>query len=140
MLDPITAISFTNECIIKCIEIAKTVKKIIEAVKSLRDDLLNIVRRTERTRKILMIVRSLAQRLQAAGHRDAMFVLDQDACKDVMNKLLKLASDMAEAHLHNKFIAGIQWWSKYKDETAKLCSSVQEQEDELLKTVELLHM
>ena len=139
-MDPASAITFASECIGISAKVASIIKEIINAVKRLRGELLSIVYRVERTRRILTIIRSIAQRLQDTGHHDAEFLLDDEACATVMKKLLGLAGQIAEAHRRNRLLSGIEWWSKYKSVAEDLCASIQEQENELMNTIQLLHM
>ena len=139
-MDPTSAITFANECIGISARVASIIKEIINAVKTLREELLSIVYRVERTRKILTMVRSIAYRLRATGRHDAEFVLNGEACTNVLKRLLGLAGQMAETYQRNRLISGIQWWSKYKTTAEDLCASAQEQEKELLNTIQLVHM
>lgn len=123
-----------------CTEAAKVLKKIIEAVKNLRSDLIRVIHRAERTRKLLTIIRSLAQRLNAAGRHDVDILLNQQACKTEMEKLSRLASEMTDARIRNKYIAGFQWWRVFKDTAEQLCLSIEAQEEELLETISLIHV
>ena len=114
-MDPASAIAFASEGIGISVKVASIIKEIVNAIKSLRGELLSIVYRVERTRKILTIVRSIAQRLQDTGRHDVEFLLDDEACTNVMKKLLQLAGQMAEAHRRSRLL----FWSSVVEQVQR---------------------
>lgn len=138
-MDPISAITFANECIGICMGVAKITKRVIEAVRNLRDELLQIVRRAERMRNILTIVKGIAQRLQASNHRDLLIAINKEACMETIDELHKLASKIAESRQRNRLIAGLQW-SQQRSTAEQLCTRMQKQEEEMIEVIQLIHM
>lgn len=131
-MDPGSVITLANECIPMCIEAARIIKKIIEAEKDPEHDLLDMIYRAERTRKLLTINRILAQTLQPTDRCSASISIDQETCKTQLSNLLELAGRMAQERLQSEVTTGSPWSETYKDEAKELCRSIKAQEGVLL--------
>lgn len=114
-----------------CVKVVKELKKAIEKMKRVREDLLELLNRTERMRNILELLRILLRELHDTPHKDMAIGLNESACKQTMTDLESLADKIARTKLSSKFLAGAQWL-QYQGKAQELIRKLRDQETDIV--------
>ena len=123
MIDPVSATSLAVELTAICIKA--------------REDLLELLNRTERMRNILEVLRTLLLELARKPHRDMAIGLNTDACRRTMNELQSLADKIAGTKLAHPLLGVVQW-ARYKGEAMELVAKLRSQETDVVNTLVII--
>lgn len=137
MIDPVSATSLAVELTAICIKVVKQLKETIETMKKAREDLLELLNRTERMRNILELLRTLLLELARTPHRDMAIGLNTEACRRTMDELQSLADKIAGTKLAHPLLGAVQW-ARYKGEAMELVTRLRSQETDVVNTLVII--
>jgi hypothetical protein len=137
MIDPLTATSLAVELAASCVKAAKLIKNAIETMKKVREDLLELLNRTERMRNILELLRNLLRELLDTPHKDMAIGLNEAACYQTMTELKELATNIAGTKLSSSFLAGAQWLH-YQSKARDLVRKLRDQETDIVNILVII--
>jgi hypothetical protein len=113
-----------------CVQIVKQIKKVVETMKNAKKGLLELLRRTERMRLYLEILRSLCSQLVDARARDITLNFNKSACQTTIEELQQLMLKIA-----NTSESGSVWmavnWIHYKGQVEELVQRLRDEEGEI---------
>jgi hypothetical protein len=131
MTDPVSAVSLAVELSVACARAVTLIKKAIETMRRVREDLLELLNRTERMRNILELLRNLLRELCNTPHYDMAIGLNEFACRQTMTELEALANNIAGTKLTSSFLAGAQWLL-YQGKARDLVKKLRDQETDIV--------
>jgi hypothetical protein len=137
MMDPISASSLAIELTIICVHAIRQIKKAVETVKKVRQDLLELLSRTERMRNILELLRTLLRELRNTPHRDMEIILNDSACRQTMRELEALANKIASTHFSSSILAGAQWLS-HRSKAIEMVEKLRSQETDIVNVLVII--
>ncbi|EXJ65398.1 hypothetical protein A1O7_01739 [Cladophialophora yegresii CBS 114405] len=131
MPDTLTVMSLATESLSICIKVVSILKQYASAVKTVKKDLVALLKRVERMRNVLGLLRSLALELSKTSQKSVQLEIDRAECENTMDELLTLAK---EVEAKKQIMSGLSWGAK-KSSAAKLTRELREIEEDIINVV-----
>ena len=137
MIDPVSAASLAVQLTVICVTAVRQIKSAIEGMKRVREDLLELLNRTERMRHILELLRNLLRELGNTPHKDMAIGLNGSACRQTMRDLESLADKIAGTKISSSLLAGAQWLS-LRSKAKELVEKLRSQEADIVNILVII--
>jgi hypothetical protein len=108
-----------------CVGIIGLIKETIEAARSSKNALIELLNRTERMRGLLELVRALTDQMENTYQQGLLLSFNDSACRQTLTELRALVGEVA--HKSGDF-RGAVWWISHKKDADILVGKLKEQE------------
>ncbi|KAK5941952.1 hypothetical protein PMZ80_005903 [Knufia obscura] len=137
-MDPVTLATLVGSSIYSLIDVVKLLKGVAETVKDAREDLGELLRRSERTRNILELLRITSRELDKTRFRDMNLAMDLTKFEQTMKQLLNFARDVVGKKAKVGLAVRLNWVTK-KSEVKVLSDRMAEHEREILDVLMIVN-
>lgn len=134
-MDPCTASEIAIVGISICLHAGKLLKKTIEDVKNVKQDLLKLVAETERYRNVLGLLKVMTRELLRTKFKDLKLAIDPDKMQETLEAVRQVSSSIAAAEQKSgQLFAGMNWTLK-KSEAERLVDRLRKEQTALMEVV-----
>lgn len=136
MIDPLTAVNLATEGLSICIKVISILKRYASAVKNVKQELVDLLKRVEHMRNLFGLLRSLSLTLELHKTQQSLMQLeiDKKEYEQTMEDLLSLASEVVAK---KTFFAGLYWGTK-KNAAVRLTEKLRHQEEQIINVVTII--
>jgi hypothetical protein len=139
MVDPISATEIALHGISICISAGKLIRKTIEDIKRVKDDLIKLVQEIERHRNVFSLLKSMTRELLRTPFKDMELAIDRTQILNTLDELQIVAKTVAEtSQKSGQLLSGIHWSFK-KTQAEKLVVRLKAEQAQLMAVVSMIN-
>ena len=133
-IDPLSVVSLTAEGLSICVKVISILKKYASAIKHVKTDILELIKRVERIRNVSGLLRMFSLELWKTKYSSMQIEIDEAEYMKALNQLKALAEDV---ETKSPIAAGLFWGSK-KSTAQALIKRLRELEDDIVHVVSII--
>lgn len=139
MVDPLTASELASTGISICLHAAKGLKKLVENIKNVKKDLVELVREMERYRTVLGLLKVMTRELLRTKFKDMELGINREEVMATLKTIHRVSNSIAATEQKSgQIMAGINWTFK-KSEAERLVVKLRKEQEELMVVVGLIN-
>ena len=134
MVDPLSIVGVAEEGVSICIKVISILKRFISTVKNAKKDMIHLLKRVERIRNVLALLRYLMLELIKTSQRDMQLAMDISECEATMKDLMQLVNEVVAGR--QQFVSF--YWAAKKSAADKMVLRLREEEGHIMNIVTLI--